>query len=157
VYKGYFLVESSIIAKYKSFLKSVLNNPQAQVIMENITDSSAVDAKLQRRRDLQKRSRRKKNLINKAVQMSILCDAEVYLGIRIKDTGRVTTFCSHPAGIWSSTKLVCLSEKQMIAQLICKQEGYYPIPTRMTLEDFVKKDDSSSEESMDKEKVADED
>lgn len=69
-----------------------------------------MDPKIERRKALQRRSRRMKNLLQKAVDMSILCDAEVVLGMRIRETGRVTTFCSDPEGLWSpvTSNLVCL-------------------------------------------------
>ena len=69
-----------------------------------------MDPKIERRKALQRRNRRMKSLLQKAVDMSILCDAEVVLGIRIRETGRVTTFCSDPEGLWSpaTQKLVCL-------------------------------------------------
>jgi SRF-type transcription factor (DNA-binding and dimerisation domain) len=68
-----------------------------------------MDAKAERRKKLQRRNRRQKSLILKAVQMTTLCDAEVIVGIRIRETGRVTTFCSNPEGLWSPaiSSLVC--------------------------------------------------
>ncbi|EED22499.1 hypothetical protein TSTA_059970 [Talaromyces stipitatus ATCC 10500] len=81
-----------------------------------------MDPKIERRKALQKRNRRMKSLLLKAVDMSILCDAEIFLGIRIRETGRVTTFCSDPEGLWSPATL--------------KLKNYYPIPINMTLEDF---------------------
>jgi SRF-type transcription factor (DNA-binding and dimerisation domain) len=69
-----------------------------------------MDPKIERRKALQKRNRRMKSLLLKAADMSIHCDAEVVLGIRIRETGRVTTFCSDPEGLWSpiTLNLVCL-------------------------------------------------
>ncbi|OKL55300.1 hypothetical protein UA08_09461 [Talaromyces atroroseus] len=81
-----------------------------------------MDPKIERRNALQRRSRRMKSLLLKAVDMSILCDAEIVLGIRIRETGRVTTFCSDPEGLWSPDTL--------------KLKNYYPIPVNMTLDDF---------------------
>lgn len=69
-----------------------------------------MDPKIERRKALQRRSRRMKSLLLKAADLSTLCDAEVFLGVRIRETGRVTTFCSDPEGLWSSAtmNLVCL-------------------------------------------------
>jgi hypothetical protein len=68
-----------------------------------------MDPKIERRKALQRRSRRMRSLLLKAVDMSILCDAEVFLGVRIRETGRVTTFCSDPEGLWypATLNLVC--------------------------------------------------
>jgi hypothetical protein len=74
---------------------------------ERRSPASLSSAQIERRRYLQKRNRRKENLIKKAFQMCILCDTEIFLGIRVKETGQVTTFCSEPTGIWSSS-LSCL-------------------------------------------------
>ncbi|KAH8689300.1 hypothetical protein BGW36DRAFT_263888, partial [Talaromyces proteolyticus] len=90
---------------------------------------------IERRRYLQKRNRRRENLIKKAFQMCILCDTEIFLGIRVKETGQVTTFCSDPAGIWSSS-LSCL-------------ESYYPVPIHKTLDDFLKTREEDEEDQGD--------
>jgi hypothetical protein len=41
----------------------------------------------------QMRGRRKKSLEKKAYEFSALCDADVCLGIRIRETGQVFTLC----------------------------------------------------------------
>jgi SRF-type transcription factor (DNA-binding and dimerisation domain) len=49
-----------------------------------------------RRKLREKRNRRKDNLIKKAYEYSAMCDADVCLGIRLEENGRVFTFCSDP-------------------------------------------------------------
>jgi hypothetical protein len=67
--------------------------------LEN-TSLCPLSAKIARRRQRQQRDSRQQSLLLKAHEMSTLCGAEVFLGIRIKETGRVTTFCSNDAEIW---------------------------------------------------------
>jgi hypothetical protein len=83
------------------------------------------DTKSQRRRDLQKRNRRTRTLILKAVDMSVLCDADIFLGIQVRETGRVTTFCSNPSGIWSSVNLVCTLRKPKAIPLIVYRKAIF--------------------------------
>ena len=49
----------------------------------------------------QKWDRRKKSLIHKAYEYSKLCDANIYLVIRIRESGQVTTFQADSTGFWS--------------------------------------------------------
>ncbi|BCR98158.1 uncharacterized protein AKAW2_31477S [Aspergillus luchuensis] len=70
----------------------------------------------------QKRDRRKKSLLRKAYEYSKLCDADVCLGIRIRESGQVTTFLSDSTGFWSG--------------LSSQLEIYYPRPTEKTEKDF---------------------
>jgi hypothetical protein len=48
----------------------------------------------------QKRDRRKAGLMKKASEYSKMCDADVCLGIRIRDTGRVYMFSADASGFW---------------------------------------------------------
>ncbi|GCB25823.1 hypothetical protein AAWM_08708 [Aspergillus awamori] len=70
----------------------------------------------------QKRDRRRKNLIRKAYEYSKLCDADVCLGIRIRESGQFTTFLSDSAGFWSG--------------LPSQLEIYYPRPIQKTEKNF---------------------
>lgn len=65
---------------------------------------SSVEKKLLR----QKRDRRKSSLGKKALEYSEMCGADVCLGIRIRQTGKVFIFCADTSGFWSflSTQLV---------------------------------------------------
>ena len=57
----------------------------------------------------QKQDRRKSSLMNKAYQYSKKCGADVYLGIRIRETGKVFTLQADTSGFWSfaESPLVC--------------------------------------------------
>jgi hypothetical protein len=48
----------------------------------------------------QKRDRRKASLMKKASEYSKMCGADVCLGIRIRDTGRVYMFSADASGFW---------------------------------------------------------
>jgi hypothetical protein len=48
----------------------------------------------------QKRDRRKARLMKKASEHSKMCGADVCLGIRIRDTGRVYMFSADASGFW---------------------------------------------------------
>jgi hypothetical protein len=62
------------------------------------SSSPPLKSKVQRRRDLQSRSRRKNGLIHIVYEMGVLCDGEIFLGITVRETGKVTTFCTDPNG-----------------------------------------------------------
>jgi hypothetical protein len=57
---------------------------------------------LQKKHKRQQRNRRGGTLLKKAYELSIMADADVFLGIRFRDTGRIKTFCADTTGIWSS-------------------------------------------------------
>lgn len=40
-------------------------------------------------------------MIKRAYEISAFCIADVYLGVRFRDTGRIMTFCADNTGIWS--------------------------------------------------------
>ncbi|OJZ80013.1 hypothetical protein ASPFODRAFT_469175 [Aspergillus luchuensis CBS 106.47] len=86
----------------------------------------------------QKRDRRKKSLLRKAYEYSKLCDADVCLGIRTRESGQVTTFLSDSTGFWSD--------------LSSQLEIYYPRPTQKTEKDFdsnpTTDDDSAAAEDV---------
>lgn len=48
----------------------------------------------------QKRDRRKAGLMKKASEYSKMCGADVCLGIRTRDTGRVYIFSADASGFW---------------------------------------------------------
>ncbi|PYH67103.1 uncharacterized protein BO88DRAFT_445142 [Aspergillus vadensis CBS 113365] len=95
----------------------------------------------------QKRDRRKKSLLRKAYEYSKLCDADVCLGIRIRESGQVTTFLSDSTGFWSD-----LSSQLVRFQHACCREIYYPRPTQKTEKDFdsnpTTDDDSAAAEDV---------
>jgi hypothetical protein len=54
--------------------------------------------------------------MKKAYAYSELCDAEVYVGIRLRESGHVFTFLSDPIGFWS--KLDSLLVRYMRADCV---------------------------------------
>jgi hypothetical protein len=61
----------------------------------------------------QKRARRKISLMKKASEYSKMCGADVCLGIRIRDTGRVYMFSADASGFWGFVG------SQLVSPLIC--------------------------------------
>ncbi|CAG7939888.1 unnamed protein product [Penicillium salamii] len=57
----------------------------------------------------QKRDRRKNNLEKKSQEYSEICGADVCLGIRIRELGKVFIFSADASGVWSflGSQLVC--------------------------------------------------
>jgi hypothetical protein len=53
--------------------------------------------------------------------MGVLCDAEIFLGITVRETGKVTTFCTDPNG----THKVILHPG--VWKILC---NYYKVITR---------------------------
>ena len=47
------------------------------------------------------RDRRKNSLMKKSYEYSKMCDADMFLGIRLRDSGRVFTFLADSMGFWS--------------------------------------------------------
>ena len=64
--------------------------------------SAKVASALQKKQKRQRKDRRSKTLFQKACQLSEMTPADVFVGIRFRDTGRVMTFCADETGIWSS-------------------------------------------------------
>lgn len=70
-----------------------------------MTESSVLVSlalKMEKKRKRQKRHQRGKTLIKKAYEMSAFCNADVCLGIKLRDTGKIMTFCADKTGVWSS-------------------------------------------------------
>jgi hypothetical protein len=66
--------------------------------------------KQQKRNKREQRLRRSQTLLKKAFEISYFDgEADIFVGIRFRDTGRVKTFCADQTGIWSAhcTHLVC--------------------------------------------------
>ncbi|KAF3406924.1 hypothetical protein DPV78_000276 [Talaromyces pinophilus] len=70
----------------------------------------------------QQRNRRGNTLLKKAYELSIIANAEVFLGIRFCNTGRIKTFYADTTGIWSSH--------------LSHLDSYYPLPEHKTPSDF---------------------
>lgn len=59
--------------------------------------------KKQKRNKREQRLRRSQTLLKKAFEISHLDgEADIFVGIRFRDTGRVKTFCADQTGIWSA-------------------------------------------------------
>ncbi|KAL2840809.1 hypothetical protein BJY01DRAFT_218182 [Aspergillus pseudoustus] len=71
----------------------------------------------------QRRNRRKTSLIKKSFEYSTMCDADVCLGIRIRESGRVYIFSADTTGFWAFVG----------AQL----DSYYPTPDQITEKDII--------------------
>jgi len=61
----------------------------------------------------QQQDRRKESLFRKAYEYSVACEAEVYLGIRVKKNGQIFTFNSENTRKWLPT------DGQMVGHLVC--------------------------------------
>lgn len=77
----------------------------------NTNESNEIHpTKKQKRNKREQRLRRSQTLLKKAFEMSHFdSEADIFVGIRFRDTGRVKTFCADQTGIWSAhcTNLVC--------------------------------------------------
>ncbi|CAG7956560.1 unnamed protein product [Penicillium salamii] len=58
----------------------------------------------------QKRGRRKSSLMKKASEYSKMCDADLCVGIRFRETGQVFILSADTSGFWAflSSQLACL-------------------------------------------------
>ncbi|CAG7957479.1 unnamed protein product [Penicillium salamii] len=58
----------------------------------------------------QKQGRRKSSLMKRASEYSKMCDADVCVGIRLRETGQVFILSADTSGFWAflSSQLVCL-------------------------------------------------
>ncbi|CAG8118720.1 unnamed protein product [Penicillium nalgiovense] len=61
----------------------------------------------------QKQYRRKANMLKKASEYSKMCDADVCVGIRMRETGQVHILSADSSGFWAF----------LISQLVCKLHG----------------------------------
>lgn len=58
----------------------------------------------------QKQYRRKTNLMKKASEYSKMCDADVCVGIRMRDTGQIYILSADTSGFWAFLTLQLVSE-----------------------------------------------
>ncbi|KAJ5131480.1 uncharacterized protein N7515_007519 [Penicillium bovifimosum] len=72
----------------------------------------------------QKQYRRKANMLKKASEYSKMCDADVCVGIRMRETGQVHILSADSSGFW--------------AFLTSQLSSHYPTPTVMTDRDLEK-------------------
>ncbi|KAJ5409978.1 uncharacterized protein N7487_004337 [Penicillium crustosum] len=76
----------------------------------------------------QKQGRRKSILMKKAREYSKLCEADVCVGIRLRETGQVFILSADVSGFWGF----------LGSQLVCSQSSYYPTPFLITDQDLEK-------------------
>ncbi|KAJ5291523.1 hypothetical protein N7478_000774 [Penicillium angulare] len=72
----------------------------------------------------QKQCRRRINVMKKAYEYSKLCNADVCMGIRMRETGQVHILSADPSGFW--------------AFLTTQLSAYYPTPNMVNDRDFNK-------------------
>ena len=85
----------------------------------------------------QQQDRRKDSLLKKAYEYSIGCDAQVYLGIRIKRNGQVFVFNSENTQEWLPLDGQMVYNSHLgLKKTNGDQNKYYPIPIQLTLKDF---------------------
>ncbi|KAJ6041549.1 uncharacterized protein N7446_010568 [Penicillium canescens] len=72
----------------------------------------------------QKQCRRKTNMMKKASEYSKMCNADVCVGIRMRETGQVYILSADASGFW--------------AFLTSQLSSHYPTPTVMTDRDLEK-------------------
>nr|QOD95025.1 HhpM [Paecilomyces variotii] len=83
----------------------------------------------------QKQYRRKTNMMKKASEYSKMCDADVCIGIRIRETGQIHILSADTSGFWAFLPL--------------QLGSYYPTPTVMTDRDLKKaKEDTASKDPL---------
>ncbi|PKX93566.1 uncharacterized protein P174DRAFT_353692, partial [Aspergillus novofumigatus IBT 16806] len=70
----------------------------------------------------QKGKRRKIGLMKKAYEYSELCNADICVGIRLREFSHIFTFLSDPTRFWSTLDSLLAT--------------YYPLPVRQTGENF---------------------
>jgi hypothetical protein len=80
----------------------LLSSPRSNMEDNRQSLSAKVTRALQKKHNRQRKDRRSKTLFQKACQLSELTPADVFVGIRFRDTGRIMTFCADETGIWSS-------------------------------------------------------
>ncbi|KAJ5121559.1 uncharacterized protein N7515_009520 [Penicillium bovifimosum] len=80
----------------------------------------------------QKQGRRKSSLMIKASEYSKMCDADVCVGIRLRETGQVFILSADASGFW--------------AFLASQLSSYYPAPKLVTDQDLEQFDKDTPEQ-----------
>ncbi|KAJ5473963.1 hypothetical protein N7475_003529 [Penicillium sp. IBT 31633x] len=82
----------------------------------------------------QKQGRRKSSLMKKASEYSKMCDADVCVGIRLRETGQVFILSADASGFW--------------AFLGSQLNSYYPSPMLVTDQDLEQVDKDTPEQHI---------
>ncbi|KAI2788536.1 hypothetical protein POX_e06554 [Penicillium oxalicum] len=61
----------------------------------------------------QKQSRRKTNMMKKASEYSKMCDADVCVGIRMRETGQIHILSADTSGFWAFLPLQLVGKHKM--------------------------------------------
>jgi SRF-type transcription factor (DNA-binding and dimerisation domain) len=77
------------------------SNIKEDIRYDKTHQSHVTQDALQRKQKRQQRNRRGNTLFKKACELSMLTDADVFLGIRFQD-GRIKTFCADKSSFWLS-------------------------------------------------------
>ncbi|KAJ5343380.1 uncharacterized protein N7506_003204 [Penicillium brevicompactum] len=90
--------------------------------MTAINSTRPKEVTLKRKLMRQKRCRRKSSLMKKAYEYSKMCNADVCVGIRIRETGQIHILSADTSGFW--------------AFLGSQLSSYYPAPILVTDKDL---------------------
>ncbi|KAK5790637.1 hypothetical protein VI817_007924 [Penicillium citrinum] len=104
-------------------LPQKVTHPFAHIVTD-MEENKSPKGDLSSKRKLlcQRRSRRKLNLMKKACDYSKMFDADVCVGIRLRETGEVMFLSADPLGFWDSFR--------------SRLESYYPTPHIITSQDI---------------------
>ncbi|KAJ5335859.1 uncharacterized protein N7506_005795 [Penicillium brevicompactum] len=90
--------------------------------MASASPTQSNRSKSVRKSKRQKQGRRKSSLMKKAAEYSKMCDADVCVGIRLRETGQVFILSADASGFW--------------AFLGSQLNSYYPAPRLVTEQDL---------------------
>ena len=96
----------------------------------------------------QKQGRRKSSLMKRASEYSKMCDADVCVGIRLRETGQVFILSADTSGFWAflSSQLVCLQLCLWWKDNWPIKNSYYPAPKLVIDPDLEQVDKDTSEQ-----------
>lgn len=106
--------------------------------MASASPTQSNRSKSVRKSKRQKQGRRKLSLMKKAAEYSKMCDADVCVGIRLRETGQVFILSADASGFWAflGSQLVCfqLCLRWKVDWPI--KNSYYPAPKLVTDQDL---------------------
>ncbi|CAG8079185.1 unnamed protein product [Penicillium nalgiovense] len=87
--------------------------------MASASSAQCNRSKSVRKSKRQKQGRRKSSLMKKAAEYSKMCDADVCVGIRLRETGQVFLLSADASGFWAflGSQLVCFQLSLMKSRL----------------------------------------
>ncbi|CAG8221927.1 unnamed protein product [Penicillium nalgiovense] len=104
---------------------------------------------LVRKSKRQKQGRRKSSLMKKAAEYSKMCDADVCVGIHLRETGQVFILSADASGFWAflGSQLVCFQVSDGKSTNLSKN-SYYPAPKLVTGQDLELVDKDTPEQHI---------